>query len=123
MANGFDLEKLIKDELQKYTKNVDKVVEDTIKKVAKQTTKDLKKASPKRTGKYAKGWTQKVENDGFTVSSVIYGKTAATWAVAHLLEHGHAKRGGGRVAPVPHIQEVQDKAVEDAIKMIREGLK
>ena len=118
MANGFDLEKLIQEELQKYTIGIDELVTDTIKTVAKQATKDIKNASPKRTGKYKKGWTQKVEDDGYTVSAVIYGKTPATYAVAHLLEYGHAKRGGGRVKAVPHIKEIQDKAVDEAVKKI-----
>ena len=42
--------------------------------------------------------------------------------IAHLLEHGHAKRGGGRVAARPHIAAAEEKGIRDLEDRIKEGL-
>ena len=40
----------------------------------------------------------------------------------HLLEHGHAKRGGGRVATRPQIVAAEEKGIRDLEDRINEGL-
>ena len=43
--------------------------------------------------------------------------------LAHLLEHGHAKRGGGRTRAIPHILPAQEAAEEQLMNDIERGLK
>ena len=43
--------------------------------------------------------------------------------LAHLLEHGHAKCGGGRVKAIPHIAPAEEAAEEELMKDIERGLK
>ena len=43
--------------------------------------------------------------------------------LAHLLEHGHAKRGGGRVRANPHIAPAEEVGVEQLEQDILRGLK
>lgn len=117
----FDLEKAVGDILADYSVDVSKAAEEAITQVAKEATKKLRQSAPSRTGKYAKGWANKVEKDALTVEATVYGKTG-TYQLAHLLENGHAKRGGGRTAPIVHIAPVEEWAVSEVQKRIKEQL-
>lgn len=60
-----------------------------------------------RLGHYADGWEIEIEQGFGTLSAVIYQANKPT--LAHLLEDGHAKRGGnGRVSGIPHIKPTQE---------------
>lgn len=59
---------------------------------------------------YAKSWT--VKNTKETANSLevtVHSKNR--YQLAHLLEHGHAKRGGGRVAGKAHIAPAEENAI------------
>jgi hypothetical protein len=45
------------------------------------------------------------------------------YQIAHLLEHGHAKRGGGRVAAKPHIAAAEQRGNEKLVTTIEQKLK
>ena len=116
----FNLEKAVKDILQDYSVEVAKAAEEAVTEVSKEATKKLRQTSPKRKGRYAKGWTSKVEKTTTTVDATIYGKTG-TYQIAHLLEHGHARRGGGRkVDGIEHIKPVEEWAIKEVEARIRE---
>lgn len=88
-------------------------VYESIDEVSKEAVRKLKKESPKgATGKYKKGWTRKFDKQRIRVGATVYGKSG-TYQLAHLLEHGHAKRGGGRTKPIEHIAPVEDWAVKE----------
>ena len=87
--------------------------------VAKDAVRMLKRNAPKNTGKYAKGWTHKVETGRMRVGATVYGKTG-TYQLAHLLEHGHARRGGGHTAPIVHIKPIEEWAISEVEKRIIE---
>jgi hypothetical protein len=44
------------------------------------------------------------------------------YQIAHLLEHGHAKRGGGRVAAIPHIAPAEQHGEEMLESLIEKAL-
>ena len=120
MATGINLDKAVSDILSEFSTDVTKAAQEAVTEVSKEAVKKLKQAAPKgRTGKYGRGWTSKVEKTTTTVESTIYGKTG-TYQLAHLLENGHAKRGGGRTAPIVHIKPVEDWAISEVEKRIRE---
>ena len=48
--------------------------------------------------------------------------SANRYQIAHLLGHGHAKRGGGRVATRPQIVAAEEKGIRDLEDRINEGL-
>ena len=117
---GIDLERAVKDILQDYSVEVAKAATEAVQEVTKEATKKLRQTSPKRKGRYAKGWTGKVEKTATTVDATVYGKTG-TYQIAHLLEHGHARRGGGRnVGGIEHIKPVEEWAIKEVEKRIRE---
>lgn len=119
---GIDLDKAVNDILSQYGEVAIEATKEAVAEVAKESAKKLKSSSPRgRTGKYAKGWTSKVETGRVSASATVYGKSG-TYQLAHLLEHGHAKRGGGRTTPIQHIEPVEQWAVEEALQRITQKL-
>ena len=117
---GINLDKAVNDILSEFSTDVTKAAQEAVTEVSKEAVKKLKQTAPKgRTGKYAKGWTSKVEKAVTGAESIIYGKRG-TYQLAHLLENGHAKRGGGRTAPIVHIKPVEEWAISEVEKKIRE---
>ncbi len=89
-----------------YTEEVGAAIEEAVKETAQALIADLRETSPKDTGEYAKGWTAKKEGPG---RYVVYNKKKPQ--LTHLLEHGHAKAGGGRVEGRPHIKPAEERHV------------
>ena len=69
---------------------------------------------------YDKGWSSKLEQTRLTATGIVYNKDRP--GLAHLLEHGHAKRGGGRTRAFPHIAPVEEKISEEYYKAVKESL-
>lgn len=106
--------------LDGYVKDVDEAVKEALPKVGKEAVKELKTTSPKRTGKYSKGWRQKVESERLGATLTVY--NATSYQLTHLLENGHASRNGGFVSGRPHIKPAQDKAEKKAVEEITKAI-
>ena len=107
--------------LKEYSDDVGEAVENAVDKVSKATVSTVKKTSPKLTGDYRKGWRNrvKVSSRGRYVRE-IHNKT--DYQLVHLLEHGHAKVGGGTVPAIPHLEPAERKAKEQLRKLIEEAI-
>lgn len=57
-------------------------------------------------GRYARGWTMTVQKTRTGTSVIIH--NAETPGLPHLLEYGHANRGGGRTPGRQHISFVEN---------------
>lgn len=106
--------------VEKYLKQYDNLainkLTETITDVARDSVKKLKDTSPiGKTGKYHKGWRYTTERGRLKFGATIYGDKP-TYQLAHLLEHGHAKRGGGRTRPIVHIAPVEEWANDELVK-------
>ena len=108
--------------LEEYAEEVRDEIEDVLDDVGKEAVAMLKKTSPKRTGKYAKGWRVKKEKHGGRVVLTLY--NAKYGSLTHLLENGHRKRNRtGWVEAQPHIAKVEKYAIKEAERRITEVLK
>jgi hypothetical protein len=107
-----DLSKEITKALTEYTQEVTEGLEKAKKDIAKDTAKELKKTSPELTGDYKKGWAVKKVG----TAQVVHNRT--DYQLTHLLEKGHAKRGGGRVPAYPHIRPAEQRAIEEYVEQV-----
>lgn len=126
MAKKTPIDKLsavIADTLEFYGADVAENVAEAVKKVSKEGAKAVKAAARENfggTGTYAKGWTSRTEEGRVSAQGVIFNKTVP--GLPHLLENGHAKRNGGRVAGKPHIKPVEEQIVKDFIKAVQKSV-
>ncbi len=116
-----NLAKTIMEGLQEYADVASEDVKTAVRKAGKNVKAEISANAPKRTGAYAKSWTVKTEKEtANSLEVVVHSKNR--YQIAHLLEHGHAKRGGGRVAGIPHIAPAEENAVkqleEDIVKKL-----
>ena len=107
--------------LEDYSDQVQATLNEVTKDVAKEAVKKLKSISPKGTGDYAKGWKAKTTGSRLGIQNVIY--NANKPGLTHLLENGHAKRGGGRTPAHEHIKPVEEWANEEVVRKVKEDLK
>ena len=112
----------VNEQLQAYNKLSAEVVKTAVTKAGNAVKKDIGANAPKKTGRYAKSWrTKKTKETSTELQVTVYSPTR--YMLAHLLEHGHAKRGGGRVRAIPHIAPAEEAAEETLLKDIERGLK
>ncbi len=96
----------------------------SVKKAGKTVREDIKSNAPRKSGKYKDSWTVKtLSEDSTGISLVVHSKDR--YMLAHLLEKGHAKRGGGRVPGKPHIKPAEEKGnkqlEDDIVKALQKG--
>ena len=112
----------IMEELEKYSKLASDDLKAAVKETAASVRKDIQAGAPVDTGKYKKSWSVKnVHEDSESIDLVVHSRNR--YQIAHLLEHGHAKRGGGRVAAKPHIAAAEQRGNEKLVTTIEQKLK
>ena len=81
--------------LEDYKEVTEETVKETVTEVADGARDVAKSGSPSDTGEYRKGWAvKKTEEKSGKLVLTVYNKNKPS--LTHLLEKGHAKRGGGR---------------------------
>mgnify|MGYP000050773032 FL=1 len=107
--------------LQEYADLADTEMKKAVRKTATEVKKEISCNAPKDTGAYSKSWaTKKVNENSHSLEMTVHSKNR--YQLAHLLEHGHAKRGGGRVAARPHIAPAEQNGEELLENLIRKAL-
>ena len=101
----------IQEQLDEYKDLATDEMKKAIRKAGKTVKEEINGSAPVRTGRYAKSWTTKVTaEDSVSLEVMVY--SPSRYMLAHLLENGHAKRGGGRVRAIPHIKPAEDHGME-----------
>lgn len=115
------LAKEVMDGLEEYAGLAADVLKKEIQKAGKTAKTQIEQTAPKKTGRYAKSWAvKKTRETSNTLEVTVHSKDR--YALAHLLENGHAKRGGGRVAAIPHIAPAEETALQSLEQNIEREL-
>ena len=119
------LAEAVNEQLKEYNKLSAEVVKTAVTKAGNAVKKDIGANAPVKTGRYAKSWrTKKTKESSTELEVTVYSPSRYTrYMLAHLLEHGHAKRNGGRVRAIPHIAPAEEAAEEQLMADIERGLK
>ena len=119
------LDETIREQLETYSEEIRQNVNKNMKEVAEETAETLKKGGGynERTGKYTPDWSV---TDRKNIGAIQTGQYSVHnrkhYQLTHLLEHGHAKRGGGRVPAKPHIAAAEQAGIGQLEKEIQKAL-
>ena len=109
-------------ELEEYADTTTDGVKSAVRKAANTVKKGIEAGAPVRTGKYAKSWATKTTGESSHALEITV-HSRNRYQLAHLLEHGHAKRGGGRVAARPHIAAAEAEGIEELEHLIERSIR
>ena len=111
----------VMDGLLEYAELAVDVMKDCVKKAGDTVKKETQASAPVRSGKYKKSWAVKRQREtSNTLEVVVHSRNR--YQLTHLLEKGHAKRGGGRVRAIPHIAPAEEKGIRELEEGIKRGL-
>lgn len=117
-----ELASAINEGLQEYATLAAAGVKNAVRKSVKTVKEQIEAGAPTRTGHYKSSWVAtKQEESSQSLQMVVHSKDR--YQLAHLLENGHAKRGGGRVAGRPHIAPAEQMGEELLQSLIEKALK
>ena len=111
-------------ELDEYAEVIDSDMRKAVTKAGQTVRKDIMAGAPKRYGDYSRSWsTKKTKQTSRSLEVTVYSRNR--YQLAHLLEHGHAKRNGGRTRAQVHIAPAEEAGIrqleEDIKRSIRNG--
>ena len=96
--------------LEDYADLADDTMRKAVKRSAKTVKDEISANAPARTGKYAKSWkTKTTKEDSHALEITVHSSIPG---LPHLLEHGHANRGGGRTSGQAHIAPAEQSGIE-----------
>lgn len=111
----------VMDGLTEYAGLAADVLKKEIQEAGKTAKKQIEQTAPRKTGRYAKSWVvKKVSETSNSLEVTVHSRNR--YMLTHLLENGHAKRGGGRVAAIPHIAPAEEAAAQSLEQSIEREL-
>jgi hypothetical protein len=108
--------------LEEYAGLTADVVKKEVQAAGKVVKKEIESTAPILSGRYANSWTvKKTAETSNSLEVVVHSKNR--YMLTHLLENGHAKRGGGRVRAIPHIAPAEEVGARELENRIERALK
>lgn len=103
----------IVDMLNEYSQDIQDDIAKAAEEVAKDGANKLKQTSPKRTGKYAKGWKVQTKKGNGYIKSIVYNTNPG---LTQMLEKPHVIRNQwgqwGTSKPIVHIKPVEEECIK-----------
>jgi hypothetical protein len=116
------LAKEVMDGLEEYAELAVDVMKKEIQETGKSVKQQISQTAPKKSGRYAKSWAvKKTKETSNSLEVTVHSKNR--YMLTHLLENGHAKRGGGRVRAIPHIAPAEEMGIRELEERITRALK
>ena len=113
---------MVMEGLAEYAELATEDMKAAVKKAGQTVRKEIQAGAPVKTGAYRKSWAVKTTRETSSFMEVTV-HSRNRYQLAHLLEKGHAKRGGGRVAGRPHIAPAEQAGIEQLQSLIEKALK
>lgn len=128
VVDSGELAEAIKEALTEYIGVTEEAVRKGVAETSKKALSELQNAHPSGSGKYGswddynQGWTiMQTKNDKRRhISATIHNKDH--YQLTHLLEKGHALRGGGRAQAFEHIGPVAEWVDENLTNIIKSNI-
>lgn len=117
-----ELAEAVMDGLREYADLATSDMKAAVKRAGKAVKSDIQANAPRDTGDYAKSWTVKATQET-PRSLVLTVYSRNRYRLTHLLEHGHAKRNGGRVQGEAHIAPAEEKGSRQLLEVIERCLR
>lgn len=111
----------VKDILNDYSSDIQDAITQEAIKVSQKGRDELKNTSPKRTGKYRKGWRVNTQKGRGFIECIIHNST--NYQLTHLLEYSHLTRDGKKTTPKVHIKPVEQTCIKEYEKSVEKIIK
>ncbi len=107
--------------LEEYAELATDVMKKEVQETGKVVKQQIEQTAPRRSGRYAKSWAvKKTAETSSTLEVTVHSRNR--YMLTHLLENGHAKRGGGRVRAIPHIAPAEEMGIKELEERIERAL-